>query len=121
MQEYFIVLKYSILWCSIILWIGWRYHHQFDRLKLITNNSRLLILPQWHTPNAATRILSLCQRRLQTDWMRHFHHPLLLLETFVDPQHFHGTIYRAANWIIWGSTKGFRPRQRPRLPTQRLA
>lgn len=40
--------------------------------------------------------------------MRHLHHPLLLLETFVDPQHFHGTIHRAANWIILGSTKGFR-------------
>jgi len=56
----------------------------------------------------ATRILSLCQRRLQADWVRHFHHPLLLLETFVDPYHFHGTIYRAANWTLLGSTKGFR-------------
>ncbi|WP_218141644.1 Druantia anti-phage system protein DruA [Nitrosomonas sp. Nm51] len=82
-------------------WIGWRYRHQFDRLNLVTNNSRFLILPQWHIPNVATRILSLCQRRLQADWVRHFHHPLLLLETFVDPQHFHGTIYRAANWIAF--------------------
>jgi hypothetical protein len=89
-------------------WIGWRYRHQFDRLNLVTNNSRFLILPQWHTPNAATRILSLCQRRLQADWMRQFHHPLLLLETFVDPQYFHGTIYRAANWTMLGNTKGFR-------------
>ena len=89
-------------------WIGWRYRHQFDRLNLVTNNSRFLILPQWHIPNVATRILSLCQRRLQADWLRHFHHPLLLLETFVDPQHFHGTIYKAANWTLLGSTKGFR-------------
>jgi len=89
-------------------WIGWRYRHQFDRLNLVTNNSRFLILPQWQIPNVATRILSLCQRRLQADWVRHFHHPLLLLETFVDPQHFHGTIYKAANWTLLGSTKGFR-------------
>lgn len=89
-------------------WIGWRYRHQFDRLHLVTNNSRFLILPQWHYPNAASRILSLCQRRLQADWLTHFHHPLLLLETFVDPQRFHGTIYRAANWTLLGRTKGFR-------------
>jgi len=44
-------------------WIGWRYRHQFDRLHLVTNNRRFLILPHWHYPNAATRILSLCQRR----------------------------------------------------------
>lgn len=88
-------------------WIGWCYRHQFGRLNLLANNSRFLILPQWHVPNAASRILSLCQRRLQADWMRYFHHPLLLLETFVDPQRFHGTIYRAANWSLLGSTKGF--------------
>ena len=89
-------------------WIGWRYRHQFDRLNLVTNNSRFLILPQWHVPNAATRILSGCQSRLQADWVEYFDHTLLLLETFVDPQRFHGTIYRAANWTLLGSTKGFR-------------
>jgi len=88
-------------------WIGWSYRHQFDRLNLVTNNSRFLILPQWHYPNAATRILSLCQKRLQRDWMAHFNHPLLLVETFVDPQRFHGTIYKAANWSLLGSTQGF--------------
>jgi len=89
-------------------WIGWRYRHQFDRLNLVTNNSRFLILPQWHFPNVATRILSLCQRRLQADWVERFDHTLLLLETFIDPQRFHGTIYRAANWTLLGGTKGFR-------------
>jgi len=89
-------------------WIGWRYRHKFDRLNLVTNNSRFLILPQWHYPNAATRILSLCQRRIQADWIERFGHPLLLIETFVDPKLFQGTIYKAANWNFLGSTKGFR-------------
>lgn len=89
-------------------WIGWRYRHQFDRLNLVTNNSRFLILPNWHYPNVGSRILSLCQRRIQDDWLARFDHPLLLLETFVDPQRFHGTVYRAANWQLLGSTKGFR-------------
>jgi len=88
-------------------WIGWDFHYQYDRLKLITNNSRFLILPEWHVPNLASRILSLCRRRLPTDWQAVFGHPLVLLETFVDPQRFHGTIYKADNWIYTGNTKGF--------------
>jgi hypothetical protein len=88
-------------------WIGWNFRHQYDRLKLLTNNSRFLILPDWHFPNLASRILSLCQKRLPTDWQAVFGHPLVLLETFVDPQRFRGTIYKAANWIYVGDTKGF--------------
>jgi hypothetical protein len=88
-------------------WIGWDFRHQYDRLKLLTNNSRFLILPDWHFPNLASRILSLCQKRLPDDWQAVFGHPVVLLETFVDPQRFRGTIYRAANWIYVGDTKGF--------------
>ena len=33
---------------------------------------------------------------------------MLLLETFVDPRRFHGTIYRAANWRYVGDTRGYR-------------
>ena len=47
-------------------WIGWDFRHKYDRLKLITNKSRFLILPEWHLPNLASRILSLCHKRL--DW-----------------------------------------------------
>jgi hypothetical protein len=88
-------------------WIGWEFRHQYDRLKLLTNNSRFLILPECHVPNLASRILSLCQKRLPADWQGLFGHPVVLLETFVDPQRFHGTIYKAANWIYVGNTKGF--------------
>ena len=89
-------------------WVGWDYRHQYDRLKLVSNNSRFLILPDWHYPNLATRTLSLCQRRLPGDWLEIFGHPLVLLETFVDPQRFQGTLYKAANWFYLGHTKGFR-------------
>jgi len=37
-----------------------------------------------------------------------FGHPLLLLETFVDPERFYGGVYRAANWIDLGLTQGYR-------------
>ncbi len=89
-------------------WIGWDVRHQYDRLKLIVNNSRFLILPDWHLSNLGSRILSLCQRRLNTDWQEAFGHPVVLLETFVDPQRFQGTVYKADNWIYVGQTKGFR-------------
>jgi len=89
-------------------WIGWGFRHQYDRLHLLSNNSRFLILPQYHVPNLASRILSLCQRRLPAGWQESFGHPVALLETFVDPQRFHGTVYKASNWLYVGDTKGFR-------------
>lgn len=89
-------------------WIGWDFRHQYDRLHLVTNNSRFLILPDYHIPNLASRVLSLCQKRLPGDWQERFGHPIVLLETFVDPQRFHGTVYKASNWIHVGDTKGFR-------------
>ena len=55
-------------------WIGWDLRHQYDRLKLIVNNSRFLILPDWHISNLGSRILSLCQKRLDTDWQKAFGH-----------------------------------------------
>ena len=89
-------------------WIGWNYRHQYDRLKLVANNSRFLVLPQHHKKNLASKILSLCRRRIQQDWLFYFGYPLLLLETFVDPTRFQGTIYRASNWIEVGKTQGYR-------------
>jgi len=89
-------------------WIGWNLRHQYDRLKLVVNNSRFLILPAWHIPNLGSHVLSLCQKRLPTDWQDTFGHPVVLMETFVDPQHFRGTVYKAANWLYVGDTKGFR-------------
>jgi len=88
-------------------WIGWSFRHQFDRLPLIANNSRFLILPQYHHKNLASKILSLCKKRIQQDWRNKFGYPLLLLETFVDPSRFVGTIYKAANWQYLGKTKGY--------------
>ncbi len=88
-------------------WIGWGYRHQYDRLNLVANNSRFLILPGHHIKNLASHILSRCQSRIQRDWIDRFGYPLLLLETFVDPERFHGTIYRASNWTLVGSTKGY--------------
>jgi hypothetical protein len=89
-------------------WIGWSYRHQSGRLKLIANNSRFLILPDWHRKNVASRILSLCLKRLSEDWFEKYAHPILLVETFVDPARFHGGVYRASSWLAIGYSRGFR-------------
>jgi len=89
-------------------WIGWRYRHQTGRLKLIANNSRFLILPSQSEKNLGSRILSLCLKRLSADWTEKYQHPILLVETFVDPARFHGGVYRASNWQAIGMTRGFR-------------
>lgn len=93
-------------------WIGWDFRHRYSRLKLVVNNSRFLILPDWHVFNLGSRVLSLCRRRLSSDWETTFGHPVVLLETFVDPQRFRGAVYRAANWVCVGHTKGFRRTRR---------
>jgi len=102
-------LSASALKCGVRdRWIGWDFRTQYGRLKLIANNSRFLILPGWHLPNVGSRVLSLTERRVVSDWRRRFGHPLLLLETFVDPRRFYGGVYRAANWIELGLTQGYR-------------
>ncbi len=88
--------------------IGWNFRYQYDRLNLLANNSRFLILPGQHVPNLASRIPSLCRKRLPGDWQVKFGHPILLLETFVDPSRFQGTVYKADNWTYVGDTRGFR-------------
>lgn len=93
-------------------WIGWDFRQRYSRLKLVLNNSRFLILPDRHVANLGSRVLSLCQRRLASDWEATFGHGVLLLETFVDPQRFRGTVYRAANWVYVGNTRGFRRTRR---------
>ena len=110
-QEWIALLTFSAsaLKCAARdRWIGWDYRHQYGRLKLIANNSRFLILPDWHRPNLGSKVLALCERRIGGDWLAHFDQPLLLLETFVDTARYHGTLYRAANWSCLGQTQGSR-------------
>ena len=87
-------------------WVGWDFRYQYGRLHLVSNNSRLLILPGHHYRNLGSRFLGLCARRIVGDWPARFGHPLLLLETFVDPARFQGTVYRAANWQAVGHSRG---------------
>ncbi len=88
-------------------WLHWPPQEVPQRRHLIAQNARFLVraAPQrW--PNLASRVLRLVSARLAADWQTHFGHPVLALETFVDPQRFRGTCYRAAGWQRLGRTQG---------------
>jgi len=88
-------------------WIGWSTLQRERRLGFLAQNARFLILPGVNLPNLATRALKLCLDRLSRDWQATWHHPIWIVETFVDPQRFTGTSYKAAGWQPLGLTSGF--------------
>ncbi len=88
-------------------WIGWSEEQRRRRLPLVVNNCRFLLLPDKTFPNLASRALGLCLQRLSADWQAAYGHPVVLVETFVDPEQFSGTVYRASGWQELGPTDGF--------------
>jgi hypothetical protein len=87
-------------------WIGWSDEQRRRRLPLIASNTRLLLLPHKTVPNLASKTLRLVLGRLSDDWLARYGHPVLLVETFVDPAHFAGTLYTASGWTELGPTDG---------------
>jgi len=77
-------------------WLGWTAEQCKRRRHLITQNSRFLILPHIRCPNLASRLLKLAGQRLEEDFPRVHGHPVVLVETFVDPDHHLGACYQAA-------------------------
>lgn len=75
-------------------------------LHLIAYNSRYLIVPWVKVPHLASHLLGRITRRISADWQALYHHPIVLLESFVDIERFKGTCYRAANWICVGRSVG---------------
>lgn len=86
--------------------IGWSPKTRKQRLYLVANNARFLILPWIRVKHLASKILALNLRRLSDDWHNVYNHPIHLAETFVDTSRFEGTCYKAANWRYVGQTKG---------------
>jgi hypothetical protein len=86
--------------------IGWSGEARRRNIRFIAYNTRFLILPWVEVPHLASHILSRIARRLSEDWERLYGHPIYFLETFVDPERFRGTCYRAANWVVLGRTTG---------------
>ncbi len=86
--------------------IGWSAEARRENLRFLAYNLRFLILPWVQVPHLASHLLGLMARLLPRDWEQVYQHPVCFLETFVEPQRFRGTCYRAANWIVLGRTTG---------------
>ena len=86
--------------------IGWTAEQRRAHIHLLAYNTRFLILPWARIPCLASHLLGRTARRISEDWQKLYHHPVCLLETFIDPERFRGSCYRAANWIFVGRTTG---------------
>src|SRR5437773_2112809 len=86
--------------------IGWSAEARRRNIRFLAYNTRFLILPWVQVEHLASHILGRMAKRLSEDWERSYGHPIYFLETFVDPERFRGTCYRAANWVVLGRTTG---------------
>ena len=87
-------------------WIGWSGRQRQERLPLIANNTRFLVVPGVRVPSLASHALGLAAARISEDWQRKYGHGIELLETFVEGERFRGTCYMAAGWQHVGATTG---------------
>jgi len=87
-------------------YIGWSAEARRRNIRFIAYNTRFLILPWVRIPHLASHILGRMVATVSHDWEHMYNHPVYFAETFIDPTRFHGTCYRAANWVLLGHTTG---------------
>jgi hypothetical protein len=116
-QSYFIEAGQHQLGCVLLngasralgardRWIGWDERQRMKNLPWVLNNNRFLLFPWVQVPNLASHVLGHLARRAGDDWQQRWGYRPVLLETFVDPQRFQGSCYRAAGWEPLGRTTG---------------
>ena len=105
------------------LWISWSACQRVERLKLIVQNRRFLLLtPKGQAPNLASQAMGAALRVLRRQWQDCFGYGPLLAESFTDPEAYAGTCYKASNWEPVGWSAGYRrhradfyvPNERPK-------
>jgi predicted transposase YbfD/YdcC len=118
-------LRYALIWkgqwLAVATWsaaafhlkardrfIGWTDNQRRERLPLLVNNSRLWVLPDSHYPNLVSRFMKLMLGRLSADWQDRWKHPVVLAESFVDPEAYRGTGYKVSGWSQLGHTRGWK-------------
>jgi len=115
---YYIALNAAQQWVAVLVfsaaakplkhrdeWMGGS--NEQRRLGRVTNNSRFLLLPDFSVPNLGSRVLRLTLQRLAADWQTRYGPAVEVVETFVDPEQFCGTVYTANGWIELGQTDGW--------------
>ena len=121
-QLRYVVTDSKDTWLALIGWsaaamhlkardqsIEWSDRQREGRLRLLAQNSRFVILAERQQfPNLASRALSLCLKRLSEDWLAEYHHPIVMVETFVDRITYQATAYKASGWQPLGYSSGFK-------------
>lgn len=104
-------------------WIGWSANQRVERLKLVVQNRRFLLLtPKGAAPNLASQVLAAAVRELPGQWQTQFRYQPLVAESFTDPEAYAGTCYKASQWEPVGWSAGYQrhradfyvPNQRPK-------
>jgi len=89
-------------------WIGWHRTQQAERLKLVVQNRRYLLLhAKGAEPNLASQALAAACRAVPEHWQQRFGYRPLLAESFTDPEAYAGTCYKASGWTPVGFSAGF--------------
>ncbi len=115
--RYFIMCDRGVLGCLLFAgaakalgvrdkWIGWGDNQRLRNLGWVINNTRFLILKWVHVKNLASHVLGQVQRRIRKDWHLRWGYRPVLMETFVDPERYRGSCYKASNWKCLGMTTG---------------
>lgn len=89
-------------------WIGWDSVTCANRLKLIVQLRRFLVLDSVRRPNLASQCMGTAIKKLPQEWEKKYDYQPLMLESFHDPEIHNGTLYKATNWQALGLTKGFK-------------
>ena len=87
-------------------WIGWDADRRLANLHHVVNMNRFLIRPSVSCHNLASHVLGMTLRTMPKDFENRYGYRPLLVESFVDTDHFAGTCYQAANFECIGRTKG---------------
>lgn len=88
-------------------WIDWDDVTRANRLALITQLRRFIVLEKKRRPNLASKSLGLALRQLPKQWKQEHGWSPLLAESFSDPESHAGTVYKVTNWQALGMTKGY--------------
>lgn len=104
-------------------YIGWDKDTRLKNLGMIANNNRCCFIQKNTTiQNIGSQTLKLLSREGRKRWQEKYGEPLVLLETFVQPERSeeynghvnrNGAMYRASNWIEIGQTSGNSIRKGP--------
>jgi hypothetical protein len=115
--RYFITSEHGRLGCLLFSgaakalrdrdrWLGWTTEERRRNIGYVVNNSRFLVFPWVRVKNLASHALGQAARRLGEDWLKRWGYRPVVVETFVDPEYYAGTCYRASNWLYLGQTTG---------------